>query len=290
MKWFMQLPWMKVAKELGRQIDQDDVFNGAAVLGFYLTLAVFPALIFLLSLLPYLPIRYLDDAIMELLGSALPEAAADLLEETVRRIVSERQGGLLSFGFLGMLWAASTGMVAVMHQLNNTYNVKEARPFLKARATAILLTLLFGTVVIGTFALIVLGGVLQAWLARFVGLSPILLTSFASLRWGIILAALLFGIALVYHLAPNTERPLKWLTPGAIFAVVGIMAASLAFQLYIEHFANYEATYGAIGAVIMLMLWFYVVGLVLLLGSEINVVIEHFRSDAPPSNKQASLG
>ena len=288
MKGFIQFPWKQGAKELGRHIDQDDVLNGAAALGFYLTLAVFPALIFLLSLLPYLPIRYLDDAIMELLASALPQAAADLLEETVRRIVSERQGGLLSFGFLGMLWAASTGMVAVMHQLNNTYNVKEARPFLKARATAILLTLLFGTVVVGTFALIVLGGVVQAWLAGFVGFNPILLTSFALLRWVIILVALLFGIALVYHFAPNAEQPLKWITPGSVFAVVGILAASLAFRLYIEHFANYEATYGAIGAVIMLMLWFFVVSLVLLLGSEINVVIEHCRSEDGQSEKGGS--
>jgi len=288
MKWLIQLPWKNVAKDLGRHIYQDDVFNGAAALGFYLTLAVFPALIFLLSLLPYLPIPYLDDAIMDLLGRALPQEAASLLEGTVRRIVYERQGGLLSFGFLGMLWAASTGMYAAMHQLNNTYNVKEARPFLKARATAILLTLLFGALVVGTFALIVLGGVLQTWLARFVGPSPILLTSFAVLRWGIILATLLFGIALIYYLAPNAEQPLEWITPGSVFAVAGMLTASLAFRVYIEHFADYEATYGAIGAVIVLMLWFYVVGLVLLLGSEINVVIDHHRSEGMESKKPGS--
>ena len=288
MKWLIELPWKNVGKDLGRQIFQDDVFNGAAALGFYLTLAVFPALIFLLSLLPYLPIPHLDDAIMDLLGRALPQEAADLLEGTVRRIVYERQGGLLSFGFLGMLWAASTGMYAVMQQLNNTYNVKEARPFLKARATAILLTLLFGTLVVSAFALIVLGGVLQTWLARFVGPSPILLTSFTVLRWGVVLAALLLGIALIYHLAPNAEQPLKWITPGSVFAVASMLAASLAFRVYIEHFADYEATYGAIGAVIVLMLWFYVVGLVLLLGSEINVVIERYRCEGRESKKRGS--
>jgi membrane protein len=99
---------------------------------------------------------------------------------------------------------------------------------------------------------------------------------------------LFFGIALVYHLAPNVEEPLKWLTPGSAFAVAGILAASLAFRLYIEYFANYEATYGAIGAVIVLMLWFYVVGLVLLVGSEINVVVDHFRSEGSQSEKRGS--
>jgi len=286
MKSLIQLPWRQVAKDLARQLSEDHVFNGAAALGFYLTLAIFPALIFLLSLLPYLPIPDLDDAIMNLLARALPEEAANLLEGTVRRIVYERQGGLLSFGFLGMLWAASTGMYAVMQQLNVTYNVKEARSFLKARATAILLTLLFGALVIGVFALVILGGFVQDWIAQFAGQNPILLAAFAIVRWGIILAALLLGFALIYYLAPNAEQPFRWVTPGSLFAAVILLLASLAFRLYIEHFADYEATYGAIGAVIVLMLWLYVAGLVLLVGSEINVVVDQNRRGGRPRGKQ----
>ena len=279
MKPLSRLPWKDFAKDLYKQIFEDQVFNGAAALGFYLTLAIFPALIFLLSLLPYLPVPNLDDAIMDLLRRGLPQEAATLLEGTVRRIASERQGGLLSFGFLAMLWAASTGMYAVMQQLNITYNVKEARPFLKARTTAILLTLLFSALIISVFALIVMGGFVQDWLAELVGRNRTLLVSFTLARWGIILAALLFGVALIYYLAPNTQQPFRWITPGSVFAVAVLLLASLAFRVYIENFADYEAMYGAIGAVIVLMLWFYVAGLVLLIGSEINVVVERYRHD-----------
>lgn len=277
MKWQVQFPWKEIAKDLARQIYRDDVFNGAAALGFYLTLAVFPGLIFLLSLLPYLPIPHLDHAIMGLLARALPQEAADLLEGTVRHIVSERKGRLLSFSFLGMLWVASTGMYAVMQQLNHTYNVVEARPMLKARATSILLTLLFGAIVVGLFALVIMGGFLQDWIAHFVGQKPAMLWLFAFLRWGLILATLLLGFSLIYYLAPNVEQPLRLITPGSVFAVAVLLLASQAFRVYIEHFANYEATYGAIGAVIVLMLWFYLAGLVLLIGSEINVVFDQHR-------------
>jgi membrane protein len=274
MRRLTQISWKRLARDLNEQITEDNVFNGAAALAYYLTLAIFPALILLLSLLPFLPIRDLDQAIMDLLQQALPQEAAALLQNTVQSIVSERQGGLLSFGLLGTVWAASTGMYAVMQQLNITYDVKEARSFLKARATALLLTLLFGLLVIGAFTLIVMGGVVQDWLGQLIGRNQALLTFFAVLRWVIIVAVLLLGFALIYYLAPNVEQKFKWITPGSVFGVTVILLASLGFRIYVENFVNYEATYGAIGAVIVLMLWFYVAGLVLLVGSEINVVFE----------------
>jgi membrane protein len=279
MKLLRQLPWKQLALDLNEQISKDNVFNGAAALGFYLTLAIFPALIFLLTMLPYLPIPRLDQAIMDLLSQALPPEAARMLEDTVRRIATERKGGLLSFGFLAMLWAASMGMYAVMQQLNITYNVKEARSFIKGRSIALLLTLLFGVLVIGAFALIVMGGVVQDWLAEFVGRHPALLTFFAVSRWVIIVGALLMSFDLIYYLAPNVQRKWTWLTPGAVFGVAVMLLTSLGFRLYITHFANYEATYGALGAMIVLMLWFFLAGLVLLVGSEINVVLEQHLSN-----------
>jgi membrane protein len=288
MQSLTQLPWKRMAKDFQSQVNDDNVFNGAAALGYYLTLAVFPTMIFLLSILPYLPIRDLDRAIMDLLHQALPGQTAELLTDTVRDIASERQGGLLSFGLLATLWAASTGMYAVMQQLNITYNVKEARPFIKARAMALLLTLLFGVLVIGAFALIVTGGMLQNWLVEAFDWGPVLLTFFATLRWVIIIAALLLGFALIYYLAPNVkEQHFRWISPGSVIGVLVLLIASQGFRIYIENFGNYEATYGALGAMIVLMLWFYIAGLVLLLGSEINVVTEnHLRGGKPPEEKQ----
>ena len=275
MKSLTQLPWKPMAKDFQSQVNDDNVFNGAAALGFYLTLAVFPALIFLLSVLPYLPIRDLDQAIMDLLHQALPPQTAELLQETVQDILAERQGGLLSFGLLATLWVASTGMYAVMQQLNITYNAKEARPFIKARATALLLTLLFGLLVVGAFALIVTGGMLQDWLAETFQWGAVLLTFFAILRWVIIIAALLLGFALIYYLAPNVDQEFRWITPGSVIGTLVLLLVSHGFRIYIMNFGDYEATYGALGAMIVLMLWFYIAGLVLLLGSEINVVTEN---------------
>lgn len=278
MKSLRHVPWKQVAYDLNEQISKDNVFNGAAALGYYLTLAVFPALIFLLTMLPYLPIPNLDQAIMDLLRQALPPEAAGMLEDTVRRIATERQGGLLSFSVLGTLWAASTGMYAVMMQLNITYNVTEARSFIKARSIALLLTLFFGALVIGAFALIVMGGVVQDWLAEFVGRRQALLLFFAGLRWAIIVGMIVVCFDLVYYLAPNVDQHCRWITPGAVFGAAVMVLTSLGFRLYIVHFADYEATYGALGAIIVLMLWFYVAGLVLLVGSEINVVLENHLS------------
>lgn len=286
-----EFPWKNLGRELKSHIKEDNVFNGAAALAYYLTLAIFPGLIFLLSLLPYLPIPHLHEAIMDLLHQALPREAAGLLSETVESIVTERQGGLLSFGFLGTLWAASAGMYAVMQQLNITYGVKEGRPFLKARAMSVGLTALFGALVIGAFALIVLGGYLESFLGGTLGWSGALVSLFAALRWAIILASMLLGFALVYYLAPNVDQKFKWVSPGSVLGTATLVAASLALQVYVQNFGSYDATYGGLGAVIVLMLWLYVAGLVLLLGSEVNVVFEaHVSSDGRPGQGPRTRG
>lgn len=267
------------AKELRGQVQEDNVPNGAAALAFYWMLAIFPAMIFLLSILPFLPIPNLQTAIMDLLRQALPDQASGALTGTVEQIATQRRGGLLSFGFIATIWAASSGMYAIMQQLNITYRVKEARPFLKARGTALLLTLLFGALVIGAFAFVVLGGYIQGALGAALGWSGPLMVAFAALRWLIILAGLLLAFALAYYFAPNVEQKFKWISPGSVAGVATLVLASLAFRIYVTNFGNYDATYGSIGAVIVLMLWLYVVGLALLLGSEVNVVYEKHRPE-----------
>jgi membrane protein len=272
-------PLRRFFGDLRREISDDNVSNGAAALAYYWVLALFPALIVLLSVLPYLPIPNLEQAIMNLLEQVMPDPAATALSSTVEAVVSQRHGKLLSLGLLGTLWAASSGMYAIMQQLNVTYDVKEARPFLKARAMAVVLTLLFGVLVIGAFALVVLGGSVQAWLAGVIGWSSLLFVVFAVVRWVVILFALLLGFALIYYLAPDVEQNFKWISPGSVVGVVLLVAASIGFRIYVDHFGNYGATYGSLGAVIILLLWLYVAGLVMLLGSEVNSLLEHYSRD-----------
>jgi len=177
---------------------------------------------------------------------------------------------LLTLGLVAALWASSTGMYAIMQQLNIVYDVAERRPFLRARATALVLTVLFAILILGAFSLVVLGGVIQGWLASRLGLSATLLGFFVVFRWVVIVFALLLAIALIYHFAPNRRIPLALVTPGSMLATLLLIAASLAFRVYVANFGNYSATYGSIGAVIILMLWLYMAGLVILIGAEVD--------------------
>lgn len=266
------------ARDFKRKLDDDNVFNGAAALGFYLTLAIFPAMIVTMAAIPYLPIARVDLAVMDLLRQALPGQAAEAFAGVVQEVTRERRGGLLSFGLFATLWAASTGMYAIMQQLNVTYGAREGRPFLKARATALGLSLLFLALVLGALSLVVLGGVVQDWIGRRWGYSSHLLTFFVVFRWVVIALALILAFELVYYLAPNVRQRFRWITPGSVIAAGLLVAASLGFSFYVATFADYDATYGSIGAVIVLMLWLYITGLVILVGSVLNVLLDRARA------------
>jgi membrane protein len=270
-----QTPAKELAKELLQQFKKDRILNSAAAQAFYLTLAIFPGLICVLSLLPYLPIAHLQKAIMDLVRQVLPGDAARALTSVVESL-TEQRGGLLSFSIFGTLLLASSGMAAVIKQLNITYHVPvtEERSFLKTRALALLLTVLGGALVIVTFTLVVLGGTLQSLIASELGWSDLLLNIFAAFRWVVIVVSLLLGFAAIYYLAPNVEQKFRWVTPGAVIGVVALILATLGFRLYVDNFGRYGATYGSIGALIVLMLWLYVAGLMLLVGSEVNALYE----------------
>jgi membrane protein len=269
----------RFATDVYQEIQEDNVFTGAAALAFYFMLAVFPFMIFLLSLLPYLPIPDLEEAIMDLLNQALPGEAAGLFTDVVRDITSERRGGLLSFGLLFALWSGSTGLYAVMQQLNMTYNVKEGRAFFKLRAVAIGLMILFVVLIIGAFALIIFGGTLQDWIGSVIGTNQVVLTFFAVFRWIIIGILVLLGFSVIYYYGPDVEQDFKFITPGSIIGAVLLILAALGFSFYVANFGDYNATYGALGAVIILLMWLYIAGLVILIGSEVNAVLEDYQAE-----------
>jgi membrane protein len=275
------MPAFDHVKRVYAKAQRDDIFNGAAALGFYLTLAIFPIMIFLMALVPYLPIADVGEAMMGFLRQVLPPSAMSMFADVLREVTRERRGGLLSFGIVAALWSASTGMYAVMQQLNDVYEVEEKRPFLRARATAVGLTILFGVLVLGAFSLVVLGGVMERYLGDHFGVSQGLLLFFRVFRWVVIVLALLLAISLVYYLGPNRHHPFKFLSRGSVLAAVLLIAASFGFSLYTSNFNNYSAVYGSIGAVIILMMWLYIVGLVILLGAEINASLERDRLNLP---------
>jgi cation diffusion facilitator family transporter len=274
--------WMRFGKQLYREIQDDQVSNGAAALAFYMMLAVFPAAIFGLSLLPYLSIPQLHQAIFELLYQLLPNSAAALFTDTVEHIVSDRHTGLLSFGLMFAIWSASSGLYAIMQQLNVVYSAREARPYWKTRAVAMVLMLLFFVLLVATFALVIFGGFLQDWIADKLGWSTWLRTAFALFRWLVIAFALLAAFALVYRLAPNVQRRFQLFSAGNIFATLGLLLVSFGFRLYVGSFGSYDKTYGGLGAVIVLLMWMFIMGWVILIGGEINDLMEREARAARP--------
>jgi membrane protein len=249
-----------LARDFRREIQEDHIGQGAAALAFYWMLALFPAAIFLLTLLAYLPIPHLERALMHFTRSTLPDDAAALLSGFVDNVLTHKRGGLLSFGAVLTIWSASSGIHALMHQLNVAWDVDERRPFWKRRAVAMLIAMCFVLLVIGAFGLIVFGRSLHLRL----------------LRWAIVCSALLAGIALIYHYGPNVPRRFRLVTPGSVLALAMLIVASVGFQIFVSRVASLSVTYGSLGAAITLMLWLYLAGWAILLGAELDATLASY--------------
>ena len=276
------------AKDLWREVLDDNVLDGAAVLAYFFLLAVFPAALFVLSVLPSLHIPHLQQAVLDLLHQVLPEQSADLFEVTVRYVASKASAGLLTLGLIFTLWSASTGVYAIMEQLNIVYHVKDRRPFWKARGIAIVLMLLFFGLTIASLSVVIFGGVVQSWVASIIGWSHPLLTFFATLRWIIIIAALLLALALAYCYGPDANLSFSFISPGSVVAIILIALGSIGFRFYVSEFGNYSATYGNLAAMIILMLWMYLASIAILLGGEVNAILHARRSaESQPNDSGA---
>jgi membrane protein len=262
-------------KDLYNEIDQDQVFNSGASLSYYFLLAIFPAMIFIMTLLPYLPIENLTGELLNFISQILPESAAKALESTVIEITTTKKQGLLSFGILLTIWSASSGLYAIMQSLNTTYDVRETRAFWKVRGLSIALTLVLGVAIMGSFALIVSGGLFQHWLDQTYVLNSAVPILFQIFRWLVIFVLLTSGFAALYYYGTNVEQEFKFITPGALISVVGLIGVSSLFRIYVSKFSDYSASYGSLGAVVVLMLWFYFAGSLILIGSEINALLEN---------------
>ena len=268
---------MNFTTRLWRGIQNDHVVDGAAVLAFFTLLAVFPAAIFVFSLLPSLSIPHLQQAMFDLLHQVLPAQSASFFVGTSQHVASEGRQGLLTFGLIFTLWSGSSGVYALMEQLNAIAKVTDRRPFWKVRGTAILLLVFFAFLAVGSLSLVILGGVLQSWLASIVGWSWPLLLFFATLRWIIIVAALLLALAVAYRFGPDAKNKFRFISPGNVVAALLIALASIGFRFYVATFGDYSATYGSLAAIIILMLWIYMAGIAILVGCEIDTTMHRGR-------------
>jgi membrane protein len=268
------ISWTEILKRTAAEIGADNCLGLAAQLAFYFFLALFPALLFLVALIGYLPVENALAGLLEALGAVAPGAALTLLKEQLDELSDARHGSLLTLGIVGAIWSSSAAMVAIIDALNHAYDVPEWRPWLKRRTLAILLTISLALFIIASLALVLLGPALAGWAADRFGLAPAVETAWRLARWPVIFALVVFGVDLVYYFAPNRKARWAWITPGSLVATVLWIASSVAFRLYVTNFADYNATYGAIGGVIVILLWFYVSAFAILIGAELNGVIE----------------
>lgn len=259
-------------QELLARIKYLDVTALGAQLAFFFLLSLFPLLIFMVTLLPYLNLQ--EDQLFSILRTYAPDEVYKLIYGTVNEVLTNRNGGLLSIGILATIWTASNGMNALIKSLNRSYSLEETRPFIIARSISIIFTLLLITLFVIALVLPVFGEQIGIFLFSYLGYEQGFLTVWNSIRWTIPPVMIFVVFMLLYWIAPNRKLYLKSVIPGAIFATLGWILVSLAFSFYVSSFANYSATYGSIGGIIVLMMWLYFSGTILMVGGQINAVMQ----------------
>ena len=270
------LTWTEVLKRTFKEAFwKDNCLGLAAQLAYYFFFALFPALLFLLALASYFPLETLVDEMFRTLGGFVPPEVLTIITDQITKISEGEQTGLLTFGMLATLWSSSAAMTAIIDTLNSAYDVEEGRPWWKVRVTAIGLTVGVALFILVSFALILLGPRVAEMIADRTYLGPAFEWTWKIFQWPLVFALASSGIALTYFFAPDVEQDWVWLTPGSVFATTIWLLASLGFKYYVTNMGTYVETYGAIGGVMVLMLWFYISGLAILIGAEMNAEIEH---------------
>lgn len=263
--------------------------GSAAQIAYYLLFATFPLLLSLASLLAFLPVPNLMEWVLRMMGLIIPSAAVDLMRDSVEHMVTHQHSGLFSISVLVSVWAAANATEAVMQGLNRVQSLRENRPYWWTRLIAILLAVEVS--ILATLGLLALwfGAHVSRWWEVRGGLGPLPVQVWDFLRWPVVLMSLIGAIDQLYFIGPAVRPRWRWITPGAVVAVLGWIAASLGFSAYVRHFGSYGATYGSIGAVIILLSWMYMTGFFILLGAEINVAMDaRSRTASPGSSATAT--
>ncbi len=266
-----------LGKRVFNQVMEDDCFTLASSMAYSWLFAIFPFFIFLLALVPYIPFansQQANDAIAGFMAQ-LPNDASSTLQSNIDDLRQTPRGGVLSIGIFLALWVASGGMATTMGALATCYDVP-SRPFYKQRPVAMGLTVIVVMLILGVIILLPGASIAKAWIAShpdhlsFIGGSiwPLVLLDIG--RYGVALLMLFAALSVIYYFGPPVKQTYRFITPGAVFTVFSWLLMGLGFRWYVNNFANYNATYGALGGVIILLLVFYLDSLLLLVGAEIN--------------------
>ncbi len=268
--------WGLFLRRLQREIGYDDCMGMAAQIAFFMMLALFPFLLFLISLLSYLPVLE-PSQVLGNLSEALPPDSYALVADTVRAVLSQRQEGILGFGLLAALWSGSMGVGAIITTINRAYNIRPRRNIAIQKLLSIALTLGMSGIMIASTAMVLAGPRITSRAFEFLGMAGDSLAIWTSLRLVMVLLLTLAAFSMLYFVAPEARQRFVWILPGAVTSTALWFASSSLFRLFVRNFGSYNATYGSIAAVIILMIWLWLSGFIFLLGAEINALMR--RSD-----------
>jgi len=268
----------QLAKKVVRGISEDVLLDRASALAYNFILAMFPLLLFLLSMLGVFSSRgsAMQANLLDYLSQALPPAAFQVITHTLSEVTKNANGGKITVGIILTLWFASSGMSSMMSGLGGAYEVKEGRSFIRVRLTALGLTVAISILVIAALLTVLAGGYVAKVLGSYYGLHEITIVAWRVAQIAIAIAFITFAFSLIYFYGPDLEEQhWYWITPGSIIGVGLWIAASFAFRGYLHFFNSYSKTYGSLGAAMILLMWLYITGFAFLIGGEINAQIEH---------------
>jgi membrane protein len=263
------MSWKEFFTELKNEYLNDNIGTVAGAVTFAALLAVFPFLLFLVALAGLMIDPAQAQVLVQDLGKVAPAAVTDILGQRIKDLAAGNSVGLLTVGGLGAVWAASGGVAALMDALNTVYDVKETRPFWKTRGIAILVTLSGAVLSILASAAMVAAPAFAHWLGEPLG------TVVMWLRLPVAGLIMMLVWAMIYYVLPDVEQDFKFITPGSVVGVLLWLLASFGFSIYVSNFSSYDVSYGALGGVIVLLMWMWISSQVILLGAEINALLEH---------------
>lgn len=269
--------WRPLLRRVSHQFRVDRISDQSAQLSYYFFFAVFPLLLCLTALLGFFvePGSFLNNAVTNYVSTVLPGSASKFIEAELKDISKDSTASKLSLGLLAALWSASSGMGAIIRSLNISYQATHKRPWWKEKLLAIALTIVVTVLMIGALLLVIYGGGVASQLAGQIGLSHAFAVIWRIARWPLLLLFVILAFSLVYYFGPNIKHMhWHWLMPGTMVGVTLWLAISFGFKYYMHYFNHYSVAYGSIGAIIILLLWFYLSGIAILVGGEVNSAIE----------------
>ena len=267
---------------------KDDLSVYAAALAFQLFFSLFPFLLFLVALIGVLDLQPFLDWLRQQAALVMPQEAMELIDAVIVQLQTQKIG-LFSVGILVALWTASAAVRLIMEATNKAYGVVEGRPIWKRFPLSLIYTVAAAATLLLAAGFMVVGPQWMSWLAQQFGIEYLVVLLWAWLRWPIVVLLLMSTVAVAYYVAPDVEQEFRFITPGSVLAVLVWIAASVGFGYYAQNFATYDAMYGSIGAIIIFLLYLYISAAVLLLGAELNAVIEHLsREGKEPGEKVAA--